>query len=162
MHHDGWRLRLGERLALAIAIGAALLAVAPAASASDAHTTISWDLTGAVIACPSHTFTVTSGVVALNLLDVTSASGNTVSTTTPSADGSPVRLVDQNGAAYVIRGVIVFHQTTNASTGGSEATYVARLPIVGPGGLAEVDLFMYHESPNGSSFSFDFGTCTFD
>jgi hypothetical protein len=154
-----------RRVLIGIAAVAILLSVGASPSAiAGTRTTETFDLSGGTISCPTHTYTFLAG--SHSVFDVytqQSASGNTTSVLTTDA-ATDAHLVDEAGATYTIRGVIVFHETTNAITGGSETTYVAKLLIVADsgGGMTDIDNLIIHSSPNDSSFSFQFGTCGFD
>ena len=148
-----------------IGLFACVLVVGTASSAlAGTRTTITFDLGGGTLSCPTHAYTFTAG--SHSVFDVytqQSASGNTLTVLSTDAS-SDVHLVDENGATYTIRGVIVSQTTTNANTGGTVNTYVAKLPIVADsgGGISDVENLIIHSSPSGDSFSFEFGTCEFD
>jgi nitrite reductase/ring-hydroxylating ferredoxin subunit len=77
--------------------------VAGAASTHD-----SFDVTGTVFACPTHTYTytVTSGAIKEVMHESVDASGITHFTVTDTAD--QIRLVDEDGNAYSLTGAIWF------------------------------------------------------
>jgi hypothetical protein len=76
-----------------------------AASAAPAHHD-SFDVTGTVFPCPTHTYTITSGTLKIVTHTTEAASGNThfTATTTP----NHVSLVDENGTVYSLSGAIWF------------------------------------------------------
>ena len=101
-----------------------------AASAAPAHHD-SFDVTGTVFPCPTHTYTITSGTLKIVTHTTEAASGNThfTATTTP----NHVSLVDENGTVYSLSGAIWF-------AGDSEEellTAIHMLNIVGPGGVSD-------------------------
>src|SRR4051794_28153549 len=74
--------------------------------ASAATTRESFDITGAVFPCPTHTYTVTSGAI----LDVTHESVDATGTTHFTVTETPdrVSLVDESGNTFSLRGAIRF------------------------------------------------------
>jgi hypothetical protein len=122
-----------------------------AASAAPAHHD-SFDVTGTVFPCPTHTYTITSGTLKIVTHTTEAASGNThfTATTTP----NHFSLVDENGTVYSLSGAIWF-------AGDSEEellTAIHMLNIVGPGGVSDsfrlVERFRF-----GELITFDFGSC---
>jgi hypothetical protein len=122
-----------------------------AASAAPAHHD-SFDVTGTVFPCPTHTYTITSGTLKIVTHTTEAASGNThfTATTTP----NHVSLVDEDGTVYSLSGAIWF-------AGDSEEellTAIHMLNIVGPGGVSDsfrlVERFRF-----GELITFDFGSC---
>jgi hypothetical protein len=71
-----------------------------------------------------------------------------------------VVLQDAAGNLYSIRGAEWFGSTSNANTGGFQATFTGKLQIVSQGGgtVDSVNV-VAHISPNGKKFFLDFGTC---
>lgn len=120
--------------------------------AADAATTHdSFDVTGTVFACPTHTYTVTSGAINEVLHASVDASGTTHFTVTDAADH--VSLVDEHGNAYSLRGAIWF--------GGRDdeiltATHIFN--IVGRGGVSD-SIRLVERFRNGQLISRDFGSC---
>jgi len=101
---------------------------------------------------------VVSGEIAIVLHEGTSASGNTnfTGTVTP----RNVVLQDAAGNLYSLRGAEWFGATSNANTGGFQATFTGKFQVVSRGGgtVDSVNV-VEHISFNGKEFSFDFGTC---
>jgi hypothetical protein len=101
---------------------------------------------------------VVSGEIAIVLHEGTSASGNTnfTGTVTP----RNVVLQDAAGNLYSLRGAEWFGATTNANTGGFQATFTGKFQVVSQGGgtVDSVNV-VEHISFNGKEFTFDFGTC---
>jgi hypothetical protein len=116
------------------------------------------DVTGDTLQCGDTTYTIVSGELAIVIHEGASASGNTNFTTTITPRN--VVLQDQQGNRYSLRGAIWFGATSNASTGGFQATSTDKFQIVSQGG-GTVDSVnaVEHVSPNGKEFFFDFGTC---
>ena len=75
-----------------------------AASAATTHD--SFDVTGTVFPCPTHTYTVASGAIKEVLHESVDASGTTHFTVTDTPDH--VSLVDEDGNIYSLRGAIWF------------------------------------------------------
>ena len=75
-----------------------------AAAAATTHE--SFDVTGTVFPCPTHTYTVTSGAIKEVMHESVDASGITHFTVTDTAD--QIRLVDEDGNAYSLTGAIWF------------------------------------------------------
>jgi len=120
--------------------------------AADAATTHdSFDVTGTVFACPTHTYTVTSGAINEVLHESVDASGTTHFTVTDTADH--VSLVDEDGNAYSLRGAIWF--------GGRDdeiLTATHMFNIVGRGGVSD-SIRLVERFRNGQLISRDFGSC---
>src|SRR5215213_2265199 len=74
--------------------------------ASAATTHDSFDVTGEVFACPTHTYTFTSGAIKGVTHESVDASGTTHFTVTDTPDH--VRLVDEDGNVYSLTGAIWF------------------------------------------------------
>src|SRR4051794_31562053 len=100
-------------------------------TAADAATTHeSFDVTGTVFACPTHTYTITSGAIRHVMHDSVDASDITHFTVTDTP--SHVNLVDEDGNPYSLTGAIWF--------GGRDdqiLTATHMLNIVGRGGLSD-------------------------
>ena len=73
-----------------------------AASAATTHE--SFDVTGTVFPCPTHTYTVTSGAIKVVVHESVDASGTTHFTETDTPDH--VTLVDEDGNIYSLTGAI--------------------------------------------------------
>ena len=108
--------------------------------------------------CGDTTYTPISGELATVVHEGQSGSGNTnfTSTITP----RHVVLQDQDGNLYSVGGAIWFGGTFNANTGGFQGTSTDKFQILSQGG-GTVDSVngVEHVSPNGTEFSFSFGTC---
>jgi len=131
-----------------IVFSAAVLLPAAAAAAT---TRESFDVTGTVFPCPTHTYTVTSGSGTVLTHESVDATGTTHFTETSTFDS--VRLVDENGNVYSLRGAIWF--------GGSNdeiLTATHMLNIVGRGGVSDT-VRLVERFRNGELISRDFGSC---
>src|SRR4051812_6955856 len=118
--------------------------------ASAATTHESFDVTGTVFPCPTHTYTVTSGAITEVMHESADASGTTHFTVTDTPDY--VRLVDEDGNAYSLTGAIWF--------GGRDdeiLTATHMLNIVGRGVSDSIKLV--ERFRNGQLISHDFGSC---
>ena len=129
------------------ALGALLLPVAAGA----ATTRESFDVTGTVFECPTHTYTITSGTIESVMHVTVDASGRNHFTETERP--SNVSLVDEDGNVYSLRGAIRF-----GGRAGQILTATHMLNIVGRGGVADtirlVERFRF-----GQLISRDFGSC---
>jgi len=128
---------------------AAALLLPLAASAGTTHE--SFDVTGTVFPCPTHTYTVTSGAIKEVLHLSVDASGTTHFTVTDTPD--QVSLVDEAGNVYSLRGAIWF--------GGSNdeiLTATHMFNIVGRGGVSD-SIRLVERFRNGQLISRDFGSC---
>jgi hypothetical protein len=136
-----------RQVALLVAVVALLLPVA--ASAETTHE--SFDVTGTVFPCPTHTYTITSGTIKSVMHESVDASGRNHFTETSTPDR--VRLVDENGNVYSLRGAIWFGGRADQIL---TATHMFN--IVGAGGVADsirlVERFRF-----GELISRDFGSC---
>src|SRR5436190_9268617 len=83
-----------------------VIAILAPAVASAATTRESFDVTGTVFPCPTHTYTITSGSGTVLTHESVDATGTTHFTETSTFDS--VRLVDENGNVYSLRGAIWF------------------------------------------------------
>jgi hypothetical protein len=120
-----------------------------AASAATTHE--SFDVTGAVFPCPTHTYTVTSGAIKEVMHESVDASGTTHFTVTDTPDH--VSLVDEDGKDYSLTGAIWF--------GGRDdeiLTATHMLNIVGRGGVSD-SIKLVARFRNGQLISHDFGSC---
>jgi hypothetical protein len=119
------------------------------------------DVTGDVFECEGGTYTVTSGEIKFVIHEGESASGNTNLTGTI----TPRKVVaeDDAGNQYRIVGALWFGETSNANTGGFQATFTGKLQIVGKGvGTADSVNVTFHITAQPNNFvlnEFDFGTC---
>jgi hypothetical protein len=128
---------------------AAALLLPLAASAGTTHE--SFDVTGTVFPCPTHTYTVTSGAIKEVMHLSVDASGTTHFTVTDTPD--QVSLVDEAGNVYSLRGAIWF--------GGSNdeiLTATHMFNIVGRGGVSD-SIRLVERFRNGQLISRDFGSC---
>src|SRR4051795_10081476 len=128
----------------------ALALVLPlAAGAATTHE--SFDVTGTVFPCPTHTYTVTSGVINEVMHESVDATGTTHFTVTDTFDS--VRLVDENGNVYSLRGAIWFGGRNDEIL---TATHM--LNIVSRGGVSD-SVRLVEQFRNGELISRDFGSC---
>ena len=132
---------------LFVLVVALLLPVA--ASAGTTHE--SFDVTGAVFPCPTHTYTVTSGAINIAMHDSVDANGINHFTETETPDR--VRLVDENGNVYSLRGAVWFGGRADQIL---TATHMFN--IVGPGGVSDT-IRLVERFRNGELISRDFGSC---
>jgi hypothetical protein len=108
--------------------------------------------------CGDTTYTPISGELATVVHEGQSAAGNTNYTITITP--RHVVLQDQDGNLYSVAGAIWFGGTFNANTGGFQATSTDKFQIISQsGGTVDSVNGVEHISPNGTDFSFDFGTC---
>jgi hypothetical protein len=131
-------------------IGLAVALVSPP-GASGATTRNSFDVTGAVFECPTHTYTVTSGAINEVMHESVDANGTTHFTVTDTPDR--VGLVDEDGSLYSLRGAIWF--------GGSNdqiLTATHMFNIVGRGGVSD-SIRLIERFRDGELISRDFGSC---
>jgi hypothetical protein len=120
-----------------------------AAGAATTHD--SFDVTGTVFPCPTHTYTVTSGAIKEVMHESVDASGTTHFTVTDTADH--VRLVDEDGNVYSLRGTIWFGGRNDEIL---TATHMFN--IVGRGGVSD-SIRLVERFRNGQLISRDFGSC---
>jgi hypothetical protein len=120
-----------------------------AASATTTHE--SFDVTGTVFPCPTHTYTITSGAIRSVMHVSADASGTNHFTVTETPDH--VSLVDEDGNVYSLRGAIWFGGRADQIL---TATHMFN--IVGSGGVSDtirlVERFRF-----GELISRDFGSC---
>jgi hypothetical protein len=134
---------------LLVFVVALLLPLAASASAATTHD--SFDVTGTVFPCPTHTYTVTSGAINSVMHESVDASGTTHFTVTETPDH--VRLVDEDGNVYSLRGAIWFGGRNDEIL---TATHM--LNIVGRGGVSD-SIRLVERFRNGQLISRDFGSC---
>jgi hypothetical protein len=120
-----------------------------AAGAATTHD--SFDVTGTVFPCPTHTYTVTSGAIKEVMHESADASGTTHFTVTDTADH--VSLVDEDGNVYSLRGTIWFGGRNDEIL---TATHMFN--IVGRGGVSD-SIRLVERFRNGQLISRDFGSC---
>jgi hypothetical protein len=132
---------------LFVLVVALLLPVA--ASAGTTHE--SFDVTGAMFPCPTHTYTVTSGVINEVMHESVDANGITHFTVTDTP--SNVRLVDEDGNVYSLRGATWFGGRADQIL-----TATHSFNIVGRGGVSDT-IKLVERFRNGELISRDFGSC---
>jgi hypothetical protein len=137
-----------RKLAGLLAVVVALL-LPLAASAATTHE--SFDVTGTVFPCPTHTYTITSGAIKSVMHESVDASGTTHFTVTETPDH--VSLVDEDGNVYSLRGAIWFGGRNDQIV---TATHM--LNIVGRGGVSD-SIRLVERFRNGQLISRDFGSC---
>ena len=120
-----------------------------AASAGTTHE--SFDVTGSVFPCPDHTYTVTSGAIKEVVHESVDANGITHFTVTDTP--SNVRLVDEAGVVYSLRGATWFGGRADQIL-----TATHSFNIVGRGGLAD-SIKLIERFRFGELISRDFGSC---
>jgi hypothetical protein len=120
-----------------------------AARAGTTHESI--DLTGGVLPCPTHTYTVTSGAINVVFHESVDARGINHFTETDTPDH--VTLVDEDGNVYSLRGAIWFGGRADEIL---TATHMFN--IVGPGGVSD-SIKLVERFRNGELISRDFGSC---
>jgi len=128
---------------------AAALALPVAASADT--TRVSFDVTGTVFPCPTHTYTVTSGSITHLMHESVDATGTTHFSVTDTPDN--VILVDEDGNVYSLRGAIWFGGRND-----DILTATHMLNIVGRGGVSD-SIRLVERFRNGQLISRDFGSC---
>ena len=128
---------------------AIFLLLAAGAGAGTTHE--SFDVTGTVFPCPTHTYTVTSGAITHVMHESVDATGTTHFTVTDTPDH--VSLVDEDGNLYSLRGAIWF--------GGRDdeiLTATHMLNVVGRGGVSD-SIRLVERFRNGQLISHEFGSC---
>ena len=128
-------------------VGALVLPVA--AGAATTHE--SFDVTGTVFPCPTHTYTITSG--AINIVHHESVDASGTGHFTETETPSHVSLVDEAGNVYSLTGAIWFGGRNDEIL---TATHM--LNIVGRGGLSD-SIRLVEQFRNGQLISRDFGSC---
>jgi hypothetical protein len=141
------RMAMRKRAVLLVVLVALLSPLA--ARASTTHE--SFDVTGFVFPCPTHTYTVTAGAIKVVMHVSVDARGINHFTETETPDH--VTLVDANGNMYSLRGAIWFGGRADQIL---TATHMFN--IVGRGGVSDsirlVERFRF-----GELISRDFGSC---
>jgi hypothetical protein len=120
-----------------------------AASAETTHE--SFDVTGSVFPCPTHTYTITSGAIRSVTHVSVDASGINHFTVTETPD--QITLVDEDGNVYSMRGAIWFGGRADQIL-----TATHTLNIVGSGGVSD-NVKLVERFRNGELITFDFGSC---
>ena len=120
-----------------------------AASAETTHEC--FDVTGAVFPCPTHTYTITSGVINEVMHESVDANGITHFTVTDTP--SNVRLVDEAGNVYSLRGATWFGGRAD-----QVLTATHSFNIVGRGGVSDT-IKLIERFRNRELISRDFGSC---
>ena len=133
----------------ALLVFAVALFLPSAASAATTHD--SFDVTGTVFPCPTHTYTVTSGAIKEVMHESVDASGTTHFTVTDTPDH--VSLVDEDGNVYSLRGATWFGGLNDEIL---TATHVFN--IVGRFGVSD-SIRLVERFRNGQLISRDFGSC---
>jgi hypothetical protein len=138
---------MGKQAVLVLFVVVLLLPVA--ASAGTTHE--SFDVTGAVFPCPTHTYTITSGAIKEVMHESVDANGITHFTVTDTP--SNVRLVDEAGNAYSLRGA-----TWLGGRADQILTATHSFNIVGAGGVSD-SIKLIERFRFGELISRDFGSC---
>ena len=141
------RIAMRNLIGLLVVAGVALLPV-PAGAAT---TRESFDVTGTVFVCPTHTYTVTSGAITHVMHESVDAAGTAHFTVTDMPDH--VRLVDEGGNVYSLTGAIWF--------GGRDdeiLTATHMLNIVGHSGVSD-SIRLVERFRDGQLISHEFGSC---
>jgi hypothetical protein len=120
-----------------------------AAGAATTHD--SFDVTGTVFACPTHTYTFTSGAIKSVTHESVDATGTTHFTVTETPDH--VTIVDEDGDVYSLTGAILFGGRNEEIL---TATHM--LNIVGRGGVSD-SIRLVERFRDGQLISRDFGSC---
>jgi hypothetical protein len=120
-------------------------------AASAATTRESFDVTGTVFGCPTHTYTITSGAITSVMHENVDATGTTHFTVTQTPDR--VSLADENGNTYSLTGAIWFGGRND-----EVLTATHMLNIVGRGGVSD-SIRLVEQFRNGQLISRDFGSC---
>jgi len=128
-----------------------VLAILVPAAASATTTHESFDVTGEVFACPTHTYTLTSGAIKVVMHESVDASGTTHFTVTQAPN--QVSLVDEAGNVYSLTGAIWFGGRNDEIL---TATHM--LNIVGRGGVSD-SLRLVERFRDGELISHEFGSC---
>jgi hypothetical protein len=111
----------------------------------------SFDVSGTVFPCPSHTYTITSGAIKSVMNVSVDAGGINHFTVTETPDH--VQLVDEDGNVYSLRGAIWFGGRADEIL---TATHMFN--IVGPGGVSD-SIKLVEQFRFGQLISRDFGSC---
>jgi hypothetical protein len=134
-------------IAVLVSVGALVVPVATEA----ATTHESFDVTGTVFECPTHTYTFTSGAIKSVMHESVDATGTTHFTVTEVPDR--VRIVDEDGNAYALTGAIWFGGRNDEIL---TATHM--LNIVGRGGVSDT-IRLVERFRDGQLVSHEFGSC---
>jgi hypothetical protein len=140
-------MAMHKQAALLVLVVALVLPLA--ASASTTHE--SFDVTGTVFTCPTHTYTITSGAIKSVTHVSEDASGINHFTVTETPD--QVSLVDEDGNVYALRGAIWFGGRADQIL---TATHMFN--IVGSGGISD-SIKLVERFRSGELISRDFGSC---
>ena len=136
-----------KQAALLLFVVALLLPLA--AGAGTTHE--SFDVTGFVFPCPSHTYTITSGAINVVFHESVDANGITHFTETDTPDH--VTLVDEDGNVYSLRGATWFGGRADQIL-----TATHSFNIVGAGGVSD-SIKLFERFRFGELISRDFGSC---
>jgi len=130
-------------------VAAVVLLLPLTAGAETTHET--FDITGAVFPCPTHTYTIASGAIKSVMHESVDANG--INHFTVSEIPSHVSLIDEDGNLYSLQGAIWFGGRADQIL---TATHI--FSIVGSGGVSDsirlVERFRF-----GELISRDFGSC---
>ena len=137
------------RKLIGLLVSVVALVVPVGAGAATTHE--SFDVTGTVFQCPTHTYTFTSGAIKEVLHESVDATGTTHFTVTDTPDH--VRIVDENGDLYSLTGAIWYGGRNDEIL---TATHM--LNIVGRGGLSG-SIRLVEQFRDGQLISRDFGSC---
>jgi len=141
----------------AVAAVAVLLPPAAAQANSPAQH-FEFDVTGEVLAtCPSGTYTITAGSIAIVLHEGVAANGNTNFTVTERPRG--VVLVNELGEEFTLRGANWFGGTSNANTGDEVLTATHEMSIIQAGGGVVETFNMVERFRDGELITAHFGSC---
>jgi hypothetical protein len=136
-------------------VGSMILAagVAGPAFAETAHTTE--DVTGAVLVCDAHTYTLVAGSILIVSHESTDANGGRHETFTATPSG--VKATDEDGTIYRLVGAQ--WGGDNATPAEAVGTFTNHLAVVAPGqGIVDWFRYVEHAGPGGS-FTFNLSTC---
>ncbi|MCA1705319.1 MAG: hypothetical protein LC808_19495 [Actinobacteria bacterium] len=111
----------------------------------------SFDVTGFVFPCPTHTYTITSGEIKIVFHESVDASG--INHFTETETPNHVTLVDEDGNVYSLVGAIWFGGRADQIL---TATHM--FTIVGSGGVSDT-IRLVERFRNGQLISRDFGSC---
>ena len=115
-------------------------------------------MTGEVLAtCPSGTYTITAGSIAIVLHEGVAANGNTNFTVTERPRG--VVLVNELGEVFTLRGANWFGGTSNANTGEEVLTATHKMSIIQAGGGVVETFNMVERFRDGELITTHFGSC---
>jgi hypothetical protein len=152
-----------RRLSVAMT-AAAVVIVLTASLALGSQAPVRWSepLEGAVILCPTMTYTAVSGEADYLLHIGQSASGNANLTTTLTFRNAIAE--DEDGGRYAVRGAVHYTMTANGGTDGYEETTTETLQIIalqGGGSVGSVNYITHLlVQPNNTVVhDFEFGDC---